>query len=362
MAGSRPVARRTGAGPGLLAWARRNLFWNWFDSALTVVLIYLVFRAAAPLFDWLVVNAQWTGTSAASCTDRGAACWPFVWARLDQFLYGLYPATERWRIDLALALGLLLALGVLFPKWRFRTRLRGALLTVYPLVALYLFIGGAVLPLVETRYWGGFFLNLVVSGAVFAAAFPAGVLLALGRRSSAPVVSALCAAWIEFWRSIPAVVVLFVAVILFPLFMPAGVEVDLLLRAVLALAIVLSCFLAEAVRGALESIPAGQYEASAALGLGYWATAQQVILPQAFKVAMPQFVSNFIGLFKETTVLLIIGLHDLLGMVQSASSDPQWMGENIRTTGYFFAASFFWLCCFAISRFGAVLERRLSRS
>jgi len=188
-----------------------------------------------------------------------------------------------------------------------------------------------------------------------------GVLLALGRRSEMPLISAICAAWIEFWRSIPAVVVLFVAVILFPLFMPVGLEMDLLLRAVTALAISMSCFLAEAMRGALASIPRGQFEASAALGLSYWTAMRHVILPQAFKVAMPQIVSNYIGLFKETTVLLIIGFHDLLGMVQSASSDPRWAGAHIRTTGYVFAACFFWLCCFAISRCGAYVERRLSQ-
>jgi len=194
---------------------------------------------------------------------------------------------------------------------------------------------------------------------VMITSLPMGILLALGRQSKIPLISVFSAGWIEIWRSIPVVVVLFVSIILFPLFMPADLEIDKLLRASVGLSILMSCFLAEAVRGALQAIPAGQYEASASLGLGYWNMTFHVIIPQAIKVALPQIVSNFIGLFKETTVLLIIGLHDLLGMVQSASSDPQWQGQDIRTTGYFFVACFFWVCCFAISRYGAFLERRM---
>jgi len=260
-----------------------------------------------------------------------------------------------------LTIGVLLAGPLLIPNLPGKRWFVVPLFTMYPALAIWLFAGGGLLPIVETQKWGGFFLTVVVSTFVMATSLPMGILLALGRRSDLPLMSILCAGWIEFWRSIPVVVVFFVAIILFPLFLPTHMEIDKLLRAAIALAILMSCFLAEAIRGALQGIPEGQGEAAASLGLGYWRTMYHVMLPQALKVALPQIVSNFIGLFKETTVLLIIGFHDLLGMVQSASSDPRWIGLNVRTTGYFFVACFFWLCCFAISRYGAFLERRLSR-
>ena len=361
MSSSQPTQQFSMEGKALRAWARRNLFSSWFNTVLTVLLLYVFWVAMVPLIDWLVIDAQWSGRSPDACLNKSAACWPFVWDRFDQFIYGQYPLAERWRVNLGIALGIVLASPLLFPRLPHRKWLITILLTIYPLLAIYLFVGGGGLPVVETQKWGGFFLTIVVSVFVMTTSLPMGILLALGRRSKIPLIKVFCAGWIEIWRSIPVVVVLFVAIILFPLFMPAELEIDKLLRAVVALAILMSCFLAEAIRGALQSIPGGQFEASAALGLGYWDTMRLIMIPQALKTALPQILSNFIGLFKETTVLLIIGFHDLLGMVQSASSDPQWAGQNVRTTGYFFVAFFFWACCFAMSRYGAFLERRLSR-
>jgi len=346
---------------GPIAWMRRNLFSSWTNTAVTIAVSYLIFLAAVPVLDWLVLDAQWVGSSSQACPNRDAACWPFIWDRIGQFMYGEYPEAQRWRVNLGLALGVVLVAPLLIPRLAAGRKLVFGLFTVYPALAIYLFAGGGPLPVVETQKWGGFFLTVVVSTFVMATSLPMGVLLALGRRSHMPLMSIFCAGWIEFWRSIPVVVVFFFAIILFPLFLPAQLEIDKLLRAAIALAILMSCFLAEAIRGALQGIPEGQAEAAASLGLGYWRTMFHVMIPQAFKVALPQIVSNFIGLFKETTVLLIIGFHDLLGMVQAASSDPRWIGQNVRTTGYFFVACFFWLCCFAISRYGAFLERRLSR-
>ncbi len=354
---SRPPPRA--APPGFAGWLRRELLSSPLNVLLTLVSLYLVWRLGGAAWQWLVIDAQWQGSGPEACPDRSAACWPFIRARFGQFMYGFYPAAERWRVNLGVLLGVALALPLLWP--RLRRRARAALLVAFgwPAIGLGLFRGGWLgLPVVETSQWGGFFLTLVAAGFVLATALPLAVLLALGRQSGLPLLRSVCAFWIEFWRSVPALVLLFVAIVMFPLFMPPGIEIDKLLRALLALTILMSAYLAEAVRGALQSIPRGQYEAADALGMSYWQRTRLVILPQALPVALPQITSNFIGLFKETTVLLVIGLFDLLGMVQTAASDPQWLSTGVTATGYLFAAAFFWVFCFAFSRYTAWLERQ----
>lgn len=343
----------------MFAWVKNNLFSTPMNVALTVAALALILSVFVPLVDWLIVDAQWKGSTPADCPDKEAACWPFIWARFDQFLYGLYPASERWRINLGLGIALLALIPLFIPGMPYKRWLVAFLILVFPPIAVVLFSGGVFgLPHVETSQWGGFFLTLVVSGFVMAMSLPIGVLLALGRQSSTPLIVAFCGVWVEFWRSVPAVVLLFVAIIMFPLFMPENLEIDKLLRALIAFTILMSTYLAEAVRGPLQSLGTGQYEAADALGLSYWQRTRLVILPQALVTATPQITSNFIGLFKETTVLLIIGLSDLLGMVQSASADLGWLGRGVTATGYVFAALFFWVFCFAMSRYSAHLEAK----
>jgi len=351
-----PAARRAGA------WLRANLFASPLDAALTAAALAVAALVLVPAVQFLVVDAYWAGDSPDACPDKSAACWPFVRARFDQFIYGLYPAGERWRVDLGVGLGLLLAVPLFVRGFRHRLGYVPVLFAGWGLIAAVLLRGGYFgLPAVGSGQWGGFFLTVVTALFVLATALPLGVALALGRSSSLPLLRVACAVWIEFWRSVPALVVLFVAIIMFPLFLPPGLEIDKLLRALLALTLLMSSYLAEAMRGALQSIPRGQYEAAAALGLNYWQRTVHVVLPQALPVALPQITSNFIGLFKETTVLLVIGLFDLLGMVQIAASDPAWLGRGTTATGYCFAALFFWVFCFAFSRCGRHLERRLGR-
>ena len=274
-------------------------------------------------------------------------------------MYGLYPETERWRVNLGLALIIVSALPLFIPRLPGKRWALALPVIAWPLIGVFLFLGGhGGLAYVETGRWGGFFLTVITALFVLSTSLPIAVLLALGRRSSMPLVRVCCATWIELWRSVPALVLLFVAIIMFPLFMPEQLEIDKLLRALAALTILMSCYMAEALRGALQSIPRGQFEAAAALGLGYWQRTFLVILPQAFPVALPQITGNFIGLFKETTVLLIIGLFDLLGMVQNAASDPAWLSPGVSATGYLFVALFFWLFCFSLSRYSAWLERK----
>ena len=344
-----------------LEWARGNLFSSPLNTLLTLACACLIIMVGAPLVNWLVIDAYWSGTTPADCPDKTAACWPFIRVRFDQFMYGLYPEAERWRVNLGLGLVILSALPLFMPRFPAKRWLAPILIVIWPLIGTVLFLGGhSGLPYVETGKWGGFFLTVITALFVLSTSLPIALLLALGRRSTMPMVRVFCATWIELWRSVPALVVLFIAIIMFPLFMPEQVEINKLLRALGALTILMSCYMAEAIRGALQSIPQGQYEAAKALGLGYWQRTFRVILPQAIPVALPQITSNFIGLFKETTVLLIIGLFDLLGMVQNAASDPTWLSPGVSATGYLFVALFFWLFCFSLSRYSAWLERKSS--
>lgn len=347
---------------GAYAWARRNLFGTPADTALTLLALGLAWWLVVPALQWLVFDAQWSGSSPADCPDREAACWPFVRARWEQFLFGLYPESERWRILLGSGLGAAATVPMFLPGFRHKLALMCGLFVLYALIGRVLFIGGVFgLSYVDTGNWGGFFLTVVTAVFVLTTSLPLALALALGRVSSLPLLRLCCAAWVEFWRSVPALVVLFVAIIMFPLFTLPGIEVDKLLRALVALTVLMACYLSEALRGALTAIPRGQYEAADALGLGYLQRTFLVILPQAIPTALPQITGNFIGLFKETTVLLIIGLYDLLGMVQSAASDPLWLSPGVSGTGYVFAALFYWALCFGLSRCGAALERRAAR-
>ena len=350
------------AGAGALPWLRRNLFSSVGHSLVSAVLLAVLALLAVKLVQWLIIDAQWSGSEPSACANTSALCWPFVRARWPQFLYGLYPVAEVWRINFGLGLGALLGVALAIPRIPARRWIAAFLLLGYPPLAWLLFRGGVggLVP-VETSLWGGFFLTLVVTGSVFWVSLVAGVLLALGRQSRYPLVKQACTVWIEFWRAVPVLVLLFVVIIMLPLFLPANIEIDKLGRAMIAFAILMSTYLAEAVRGGLQSLSLGQYEAARALGLSWGQSRLHVVLPQALAVALPQITSNFIGLFKETTVLLVIGLFDLLGEVQRAASDPQWLGAGTTAAGYIFVAAFFWTACFCLSRASSRLERRMTR-
>jgi general L-amino acid transport system permease protein len=342
-------------------WLRRNLFSSLTSTLLSVLLLSAALWVAVVLAQWLVVDAYWAGMGPAACPDKGAFCWPFVRERYDQFLYGFYPVEHRWRIDVGLAAAAALILSFAFGPRSYRRFGFPSLALVYVVAAAALFLGGwGGLEYVPTHRWGGAFLTLVTVAFVFALALPAGVLLALGRTSMLPLVRSLCALWIEFWRGVPALVVLFVATIMFPLFVPENINVDRLLRALIAMTILMSSYLAEAVRGALSAVPQDQHEAAQVLGLGYWRRMFLVVMPQALSTALPQIASNLLGLLKETTVLLVIGVPDILGMVQAAASDPAWLSEGALMTGYLFTAVVFWVCCFGLSQYSRRLERQLA--
>ncbi|HEY0285671.1 MAG TPA: amino acid ABC transporter permease [Pseudomonas sp.] len=342
---------------GPVAWMRQNLFSNWWNTLLTLFAIYLVWLVVPPLLSWAIFDANWVGTTREDCTKAGA-CWVFIEQRIGQFMYGYYPAELRWRVDLTVWLAII-GVAPLFVKAMPRKATYGfSFLIIYPIVAFFLLHGDIFgLTQVATSQWGGLMLTLVIATVGIAGALPLGVILALGRRSEMPAVRVICVTFIEFWRGVPLITVLFMSSVMLPLFLPEGMNFDKLLRALIGVILFQSAYVAEVVRGGMQAIPKGQYEAAAAMGLGYWRRMGLVILPQALKLVIPGLVNTVIALFKDTSLVIIIGLFDLLNSVKQAAADPKWLG--MATEGYVFAALVFWIFCFGMSRYSMHLERKL---
>jgi general L-amino acid transport system permease protein len=345
---------------GALGWLRRNLFSSPLNVALTVLAVYLLAISLPPLLRWTLFDASWSGDSREACTANSGACWVFIKVHFGQFMYGFYPEAQRWRVDATVVL-LIVGAAPLFISSvsnPLKVRLGLGLLLLYPLLAFMLLHGGLFgLPVVDTRQWGGLLLTLVIAGVGMTAALPLGVLLALGRRSKMPAIQTLCVTFIEFWRGVPLITVLFMSSVMLPLFLPTGMNFDKLLRALIGVTLFQAAYMAEVVRGGLQAIPKGQVEAAAALGLGYWKTMALIVLPQALKLVIPGIVNTFIALFKDTSLVLIIGLFDLMNIVHSATTNPAWLGFS--TEGYVFAATVYWLFCFSMSHYSQSLEKRL---
>lgn len=345
--------------PRAVDWVRRNLFSSKANTALTLVVLAFLGLVLPPLIEWMVANATISGDSKAACTGDGA-CWTFIRLRLPLFLYGHYPASEIWRVVLV---AVLLATFTT-PVLRDGTKRRGLwlllLLTVFPLLAGLLLFGGVLgLPYVDTTDWGGLMLDVVVAFVVVAGSLPLGILLALGRRSQLPIVRALSIGYIEFWRSIPLLAVLVISALMIPLFLPEGVHIDRLVRALAGLVLFNAAYMAETVRGGLQGVEVGQEEAAYSVGLGWWQVEVFIVLPQALRYVMPGIVNNVVDLFKDTTLVTIIGIFDILGAVNQAVKDPAWLG--LRYEGYVFTMIIFFACCFAISSYARSMERRLNR-
>jgi general L-amino acid transport system permease protein len=473
--------------PGEFGWparVRRSLFATPVDTLLTLLAGALIVYVVSKLLEWGVFNATFVGADRTAClpADGGhsGACWAFVSAKFELFMYGIYPDAERWRIDLLLIGLVVLVAGMAIPSIPFKRLNAILLLGVYPFVALVLLTGGrfemdgggvafvmavaaaatlylatgrsefhwgdpllkgaagllvasllalllaavvsfdrvlflnlrftsvsiaafllalgsvavtavaafrysetkgraatllipfaaivAVLVFVtadlgltpvRTNSWGGLLLTLVVAISGIVASLPLGILLALGRRSEMPIVKLFCVAFIEFWRGIPLITVLFMANFMLPLFLPAGVNFDQLLRVLVGVSLFSAAYMAEVVRGGLQAIPKGQYEGADAMALTYWQKMRMVILPQALKLVIPGIVNTFIGLFKDTSLVAAVGLADFLGQVRRGFSDPGWSTEQTPATGLVFAAFVYWLFCFSMSRYSVYMERRL---
>ena len=343
-----------------LEWVRRNLFSSPMNAFLTLAALFLLYWVIPPIVQWAFIEANWSGESRQDCI-RSGACWVFIKVRFAQFMYGFYPEAERWRVNTTFLLFGVACLPLFFPSFPRKAWVGAFLLVVYPFVGFILLVGGLFgLPVVETRLWGGLMVTLVVAGVGIVASLPVGVVLALGRRSTMPVIRSICTAFIEIVRGIPLISVLFMASVMLPMFLPEGMNFDKLLRALVGVTLFAGAYMAEVVRGGLQAIPRGQFEAAAALGLGYWRMMGLVILPQALRIVIPGIVNTFIGLFKDTTLVLIIGLFDLLGIIRAATADPNWLGFTME--GYAFAAVVFWIFCFSMSRISLLLEGRLQVS
>src|SRR5436190_2204768 len=333
------------------------------NAVLSIVTLLLLGWVLSDLIAWAIIDAVWTGNSSRACEGHDAACWVFIRLRFEQLLYGPYPASERWRVAIVAMLAVFTVGLMLIPMTRTGTRrLMGLVaLILLPLIAAPLLAGGfADLKPVPTTDWGGIMLTIVIASWTIASSIPLGLLLALGRRSELPAISYACATFIELWRSLPLIGILFLAVVMFPLFVPQGFESDKLVRALIAFTLFNAAIFAEVFRGGLQAIPHGQREAARSLGLGYWRTTGLVVLPQVIRIVLPGMINTCVSIIKETTVVLIIGLVEFLAVLQIAFADPEWLiGDQVRSTGYLFAALVFWSLCFGLSRYSARLDRRM---
>ncbi|MGE5384486.1 MAG: amino acid ABC transporter permease [Betaproteobacteria bacterium] len=339
---------------GALTWLRTNLFAGWSSGLTTVVLVLLAVYGFSAFFDWAVFRAVFR-PDADACRAAGAgACWGMIAEKIRPLLFGRYPFEAQWRP--ALAILLMLSLLVATCRRPQRPR-RWFVVWTAALATIFILMAGGVFGLgpVPTARWGGLPLTLMLAIGGIAAAFPLGVLLALGRRSTLPAVHTLCAVYIEALRGIPLVSVLFLASFLFPLFLPPGTSVDVLLRVFAGLTLFAAAYLAEVVRGGLQSILRGQIEAAAALGLGYWQIQRRIVLPQAFAAVLPALMNNFIGTLKDTSLVTVVGLYELTGALAMAlSGSPDWRPFYLE--GYLFIGAIYWCLCFSLSRYSRRLE------
>lgn len=425
---------------GVIGWMRKNLFAGVGSTVLTLIAVFLIWKIVPGFLNWSVFDAVWSGENRLACAtvnqggqlpaDWSAACWPYVGAYMQLFIYGRYPPDELWRPNLVFIVFVIGLIPLLMPNVGFKRENLILMLGVFPLVAFIMLSGGnlsysgfllpdsvvepsairfwldwallsavitgavffivratdsdpmpavkqtliamAILAAVfwiasvdfgleeiETDQWGGLLMTMVIAVTGIVASLPLGIALALGRRSEMPLVRLVSVIFIEFWRGIPLITVLFMSSVLLPLFLPEGVSFDKLLRALIGVALFSAAYMAEVVRGGLQAIPKGQYEGAMAVGLNYGQSMRMIILPQALKIVIPSIVSTFIGLFKDTTLVSIIGLLDLLGMANTSHSDSNWATPVMALTSYLFLALLFWVFCFAMARYSLFMERRL---
>ena len=408
---------------GPVAWVRENLFSGPFNTVLTLVVIYLLYVAVPPIVKFLFLDAVWTGTDRAACRAETAghevgACWAFIIDKINFFTYGSYPAEERWRVNTFFAL---LAIGVVWLLWlRAPRRDLGAVyfFWLFPVASYVLLTGGdvnlgsgfwteflifAVLLLaafmgmarllkasirtaliisggivaflgitlgivsfdfgltdVPTSRWGGILVTLLVATVGIVFSLPFGIVLALGRRSKLPIVRLASVLFIEFVRGVPLITVLIMANTMLPLFLPGDMTVDRLLRPLIGTALFASAYMAEVVRGGLQAMPKGQYEGAMSLGLNYPQMMILIILPQSLRIVIPGIVNTFIGLFKDTSLVAIVGIFDLIKTLEASRIDPNWAAPTISYTGYAFAALFYFIFCWGMSRYSLGVERRLA--
>ena len=345
---------------------RARLFDGPFNTALTLVSIVIVVALVWPTVKFLFIDAVWTGSSRVDCLSETVgrevgACWPFIKAKFTQFMYGFYPASEQWRVDVTYLLGASLLVPLLIPGVPSKGLNAVLFFGVFPIVGFFLLVGGVFgLPHVETRLWGGLLVTLVISFTGIILSLPLGILLALGRRPQFPIVRTICLIFIEFWRGVPLITVLFFATYMLPLFVPTGFTIDGLMRALIGIALFAGAYQAEVIRGGLAAIPRGQAEAASALGLSWAKTTSLIVMPQALRLVIPGLVNSFISLFKDTSLVSIVALFDLLGQLRASFSDPVWSTPTTLFTGFAFTGIIYFVFCFGMSRYSLFVENRLN--
>jgi general L-amino acid transport system permease protein len=400
---------------GFVGFLRTRLFNSPANTLLTVLSALLIWFTVVPTIRFLLIDAVWHGADRNACLASNVghpvgACWPYVSAKFTQFIYGFYPETERWRVNLTFLLAALLLLPLLIPRLPAKALNACLFFVAFPVVAFFLLHGGGMtalvvsgaivslllflvsggtragwpalaaslawfvaigiviglmgdaghLPIVDTRLWGGLLVTLVVSVTGIVASMPIGIALALGRRSTIPLIRIFSIAFIEFWRGVPLITVLFFATYMLPLFVPANFTIDGLMRALIGIAVFAGAYNAEVIRGGMLAIPRGQGEAASALGLSWWKTTGLIVMPQALRHVIPGLVNSFISLFKDTSLVSIVALFDLLGTVRASFADPVWATPAMLFTGFAFAGIIYFSFCFGMSRYSLFVERRLN--
>ena len=336
----------------------KNINTNHFNAILTLLIIFTIIKSTPPILSWFIIDANISGDTKEACTGSGA-CWTYIKIWLRRFIYGMYPNDLQWRINISFILLIALAFVGYFATEKLKKFLTLYYVVIYPIIAFiliyYLISGGSFgLMWVETGAWGGLSLTFIVSFFCLIFCFPLGMFLALGRRSTLPTLRYVSVGFIEFWRGVPLITVLFMSSVMFPMFLPEDFFMDKLVRVIIAISLFEAAYVAEVIRGGLQALPRGQYDAAKSLGMGYWKMHIFVILPQALKLVIPGIANTFLALVKDTPLIFVVGLLELVGMLNLAKTNPKWLGFAME--GYVFAAIIFWIICYAMSRYSQNLE------
>jgi general L-amino acid transport system permease protein len=336
----------------------KNINTSNFNAVLSVSIILLIIFGLPPLLNWLILDANFVGDTKEACTG-GGACWVYIKVWFNRFMYGMYPNAEQWRVNVTfIAVLVFMAAGFFVPAKlkNYLSLYYTLLLPIISFILIYYIISGGSFGLVwvETGAWGGLSLTFMVSFFSLIFCFPLGMMLALGRRSSLPIVKYSSLSFIEFWRGVPLITVLFMSAVMFPMFLPEGTYIDKLIRVVVAITLFEAAYTAEVIRGGLQALPRGQYDAAKSLGMGYWKMHIFVILPQALKLVIPGIANTFLALIKDTPLIFVVGLLEIVGMLNLAKTNPKWLGFSME--GYVFAGIIFWIICYSMSKYSQILE------
>lgn len=340
---------------GVIGWVRHNLFNGVFSSIATIVILGGLIKVLPKFIQWAFIDAAWF-TSGQQCKEVEGACWSVITQNIRFNIFGYYPYAEQWRPLLAMII--LIAMLIYSRDWnKWNKRLGYAWL--FALFVMGLLMKGGLFGLVpvESTKWSGLPLTLLLSFFGILASYPLGVMLALGRQSRMPIIKSLCVVYIEMIRGVPLITMLFMSSVMFPLFLPEGVTIDKVLRAQAAIILFTAAYIAEVVRGGLQAMDKGQYEAAESLGLNYFQMMRMIILPQALKIVIPPTVGILISAFKDTSLVVIIALYDILNTTKSILSEPEWTGFS--TEAYIFIAMIYYVCCFSMSQYSRRIEKEL---